>query len=335
MVTIREIARFCNVSTATVSKALNHGTDISWSTAERVRKAAHELGYFPNAAARSLRTKHSRNLGLLTQLRDKNGLSHEFVALVITAFQAEAERCGYDVTLVSNQLYGATTSYVEHCRYRNFDGVALICADFLSASVRELLEGGIPCVTVDCYGTKHGSVMTNNEEALHALVDYVYRLGHRRIAYICGQNSAVADIRLTSFRKACHAYQLELPNEYIDFAHFNDFSTTAEATRRLVNLSQRPTCIFYPDDFACLGGIAELTVHGLSVPRDISIVGFDGIQLSQVTMPRLTTYRQDMDAIGIHTLRMLREAVETPSIYLPRQQYISGRLIQGETVASV
>ena len=335
MVTIREIARYCGVSTATVSKALNQGKDISNETALRVRKAAQELGYFPNAAARSLKTKHSHNLGLLTQLRDKNGLSHDFVALVINAFQAEAERSGYDVTLVSEKIYGASMSFVEHCRYRNFDGVALVCADFYSQPVAELLDSGIPCVTVDCYGTKHGSVMTDNQDALSSLVDYVYQMGHRKIAYIGGLESAIADIRLRYFRKACYDHQLDIPEEYINYAYFNDFITTAEATRKLLSLPQRPTCIFYPDDFACIGGINELEAHGLSVPKDMSIVGFDGIQLSQIMQPKLTTYQQDMEAIGSNAVLMLREAIETPKMFLPRQCNIPGLLIRGETVAAI
>ncbi|HNW87699.1 MAG TPA: LacI family DNA-binding transcriptional regulator [Candidatus Limiplasma sp.] len=335
MVTIREIADYCGVSTATVSKALNQGSDISAETSQRIRAAAHQMGYFPNAAARALKTKHSHNLGLLTQLRDKNGLSHDFVALVINAFQAEAERSGYDVTFVSENIFGTTLSYVEHCRYRNFDGVALICADFYSDAVRELLDSGIPCVTVDCFGTKHGSVMTNNEEALYSLVHYVYERGHRKIAYVSGKSSAIADIRLSCFRKACHDHGLDLPEGYIDSAYYNDFITTAEATRRLLRLPQPPTCIFYQDDFACIGGVSELQANGLSVPEDMSIVGFDGIQLSQVMQPRLTTYRQDMDAIGKNAVLMLREAIENPKIYLPRQRYITGELVPGETVAEL
>ena len=332
MVTIREIAAYCGVSTATVSKALNQGTDISSETAQRIRSAAQKLGYFPNGAARALKTKHSHNMGLLTTLRDRNGLSHEFVSLVINAFQAEAERSGYDVTFVSEKISGTTMSFVEHCRYRNFDGVALICTDFYAPAVRELLDSGIPCVTVDCYGTKHGSVMTNNEEAMFALVNYVYQRGHRRIAYVTDIKTAISEIRLTCFRKACLAHGMQIPEGYIDFAYFNDFISTAEATRRLLKLPQPPTCIFYPDDFASLGGISELEAQGLSVPKDMSVVGFDGIHLSQVMHPKLTTYRQDMDSIGSQVMLMLREAIETPKLYLPRQQNVNGKLITGETV---
>lgn len=333
MVTISEIARHCGVSIATVSKALNRGGDISEATVQRVRQAAQALGYAPNAAARALKTKHSHNLGLLTQLRDSHGRAHEFVSLVISAFQAEAERRGYDVTLVSQQAQGATMSYVEHCRYRGFDGIALICADFLSPAVRELLESLLPCVTVDAYPTRHASVMTDNEAALDALVAHAYGLGHRRIAYIGGKGSAIAEIRAAAFRKACARHGLQPPAAYLDSAEFNDLHAAAVATRRLLRLPERPTCILYPDDYACLGGMAELEAQGLSVPEEMSVIGFDGLQLGQLLRPHLTTYRQDTEAIGRLAVQRLLETVADGDRTPAEPLWIPGQLIPGETVA--
>ena len=335
MVTIKEIADYCGVSTATVSKALNHGTDISKATALRIRTAAQKLGYYPNSAALALKTRHSHNIGLLTQLRDQNGLLHDFVTLVINAFQAEAEHSGYDVTFVSENIRGNAMSYLEHCRYRNFDGVALICADFFSQSVREFMTSTIPTVTVDCYDTRHYSVMTNNQDAYTALLDYVMSLGHRRIAFVGGRSSAIADLRFDCFMQVCRMRGLYMPKEYIHSAYFNDLITTAEATRQLLQLPTPPTCIFYPDDFACMGGMQELRAHGLSIPGDMSVVGFDGIRLSQILQPSLTTYRQDMDAIGQKAMLILRDAIERPGIAQPQQCYIQGELIPGETVARI
>lgn len=335
MVTIREIAEYCGVSTATVSKALNHGTDISKATALRIRTAAQNLGYYPNSAALSLKTRHSHNIGLLTQLRDQNGLLHDFVTLVINSFQATAEQNGYDVTFVSENIRGNTMTYLEHCRYRNFDGVALICADFLSDSVREFMTSNIPTVTVDCYDTKHYSVMTNNQEAYATLLDHVMALGHRRIAFVGGRDSAIADLRFDCFMQVCRSRGLSVPKEYIHSAFYNDLVSTAEATRQLVKLPTPPTCIFYPDDFACMGGMQELYQQGFSVPKDMSIVGFDGIRLSQILQPRLTTYRQNMDAIGQRAMQILRDAIEQPGITLPQKHYIPGELITGETVARI
>jgi len=298
-----------------------------------VRAAARYLGYYPNAAARSLKTRRVFNLGLLAQLHHKSGISAEYVTRVINAFQVEAEASGYDVTFVSRSISGKPINYEEHCLYRNFEGVAVICADFLSQQVRSLLERDIPCVTVDYLGAKHSSVMTNNEDAYEKLVDYVYRRGHRRIAVVRDNTTTIADIRLECLRKSCAARGMELPAENVFCARFNDTDSAAEATRALLELPQLPTCIFYPDDIACMGGIDILRKQGLCVPRDISVVGFDGIQLSQVMWPRLTTYRQDMEAIGRSALRMLLEEIDAAA--QPRHDYIPGELLPGETVALV
>lgn len=335
MLTIRDVAKFCNVSTATVSKAFNEDSDISYETVERVRAAARSLGYFPNAAARSLKTRRAYNLGLLTQMQHQNGLSTEFITRVINAFQAEAENNSYDVTFVSKSLSGKPVSYEEHCRYRNFEGVALICANFLSPQVTEFLQKDIPCVTVDHRCDRHSSVMTDNQDAYGQLVDYVYRRGHRRIAVVRNNTTTIADFRFECFRKACAEHGLELREEAVTTAIFNDVESADQATLKLLALPERPTCIFYPDDISCVAGIDTLRRAGLSVPEDVSVVGFDGIQLSQIIYPRLTTYRQDMEAIGRSALHLLLAEMEGGENARPQQRNIRGEFLPGETVAAL
>jgi len=335
MLTIRDVAKYCNVSTATVSKAFSQDSDISYETVERVRAAARSLGYYPNAAARSLKTRHAYNLGLLTQLRHKNGISTEFVTRVISAFQLEAEQCGYDVTFVSKSISGKAMSFEDHCRYRNFEGVAVICADFFSPQVLELLERDIPCVTVDYRSDAHPSVMTNNDAAYDALVDYVCRRGHRNVAIIRDNTTTIANLRFQALCKSLAEHGIFVPDENVFNAVFNDVISAVQATRDVLALPQRPTCIFYPDDICCVGGIDELKQHGLSVPDDISVVGFDGIQLSQVIQPRLTTYRQDMEAIGRSALHLLLESLENPEGSRAQQRDIPGELLPGGTVATL
>lgn len=332
MLTIRDVAEYCNVSTATVSKAFSQDSDISYETVQRVRAAARYLGYFPNGAARALKTRHANNLGLLTQLQKKKGISTEFVTRVTNSFQIGAEQSGYDVTFVSRSLSGKPISYEEHCRYRNFEGVAVICADFFSPQVLALLEREIPCVTVDYVSPRHASVMTNNEDAYRELVDYVYANGHRRIAVIRDNTTIVADLRYDCLRRACAERGLELPENRTFTACFNDLQSAAIATEAMLELPERPTCVFYPDDIACVGGIDALRRHGLSVPRDISVVGFDGIQLSQAIAPRLTTYRQDMETIGFTVMETLLEEIAHPDAQEHPRRYVPGELLPGETV---
>jgi len=334
MLTIRDVARYCNVSTATVSKAFSAESDISYETVERVRAAARELGYYPSAAARSLKTRHACNLGILAQLNHPDGIFTEFLTRVLNAFQSEAEHHGYDITFLSKSLSGKTMSYEEHCLYRNFDGVAIICADFFSPQILTLLEKGIPAITVDYAGEYHSSVMTDNRTAYQELADFVYKRGHRRVAVIHDNSTVIANIRYQYLYEAFKARGLEVSPEECVFCTFNDVSGAAEATRQILQKGEPPTCIFYPDDITCLGGMNILRDCGYSIPRDISVVGFDGIQLSQIIHPRITTYRQDMETIGRNALHLLLHEIENPGTSLPRQhQLIPGEMLPGETVA--
>lgn len=334
MLTIRDIAKYCNVSTATVSKAFSSDSDISYETTERVRAAARALGYYPSAAARSLKTQRAYNLGVLAQLSHPNGVYTEFVTRVINAFQAEAERNGYDLTFVSKSLSGKTMSYEEHCQYRNFEGVALICTDFFSPQIQALLEKDLPCVTVDNAGERHASVMTDTQAAYDEIADFVYRRGHRRIAVIRDDSTAVAELRYRCLRKAFDARGLELADGRTFACTFNQVDGAARATAEVLSLPRLPSCIFYPDDIACMGGINALRQHGYSVPGDISVVGFDGIQLSQVIQPHLTTYRQDMETIGCSALQLLLSTIENPDGE-KRHWLIPGEMLPGETVAQI
>ena len=330
VVTLKKIAETCGVSTATVSKALNGKSDIGERTVERVKRVAQELGYLPNAAALSLKTHRTRNLGVLTVLRDKNGMAHDYIAGLISYIQAAAEENGYDVTLLSSSMNGMTL--MEHCRYRSFDGVALVCWGFQRPDVHEVIQSEIPCVAIDFFTDLQNNVMTDYDVAYDELVQYAYQMGHRKLAMICGEATFVTKLRIAAFRKACAVRGLSVPEEYMESAYYNDGKTSIEAVRRLIQLDDKPTCIFFPDDTAYMSCLSGLEASGVKMPEDVSAIGFDGVHLSQAIHPRLTTYWQDSEAIGREAVRMLLEAVESPETYVPHQQLIRGRLMIGETV---
>ncbi len=114
MVSLKDIAKVCGVSTATVSKALNNQKDIGEDTKVKVKDAAAKLGYFPNSAARALKTKRSYNLGVLFQDAAGRGLTHEYFAAVLNGFKVQAESVGYDISFLSSE--NRQMSYYEHCR---------------------------------------------------------------------------------------------------------------------------------------------------------------------------------------------------------------------------
>lgn len=332
MATIKEIAVRCGVSPASVSKALNGAPDIGAETARRIRSIAKELGYFPNAAARSLKTNHSHNIGVLFVDKTHCGLTHEYFSQVLNALKDKVESQGYDVTFISRHMGGTSMSYYEHCRYRNCDGVVIASVDFTDPMVVELVRSDIPVVTIDHVFDDRTAILSDNVQSMRDLVQHVYDKGHRQIAFIHGEDTAVTRNRLASFYRTCTELGLEIPDEYIKPAIYHDPRLSGLATRELLSLKKRPTCILYPDDFSFIGGMNEIERWNLTIPDDISVVGYDGIYLSQVLRPKLTTLRQDTEVLGRKAAEKLIEAIELPKTYIPEQIIVPGTVWEGNTV---
>lgn len=201
MVSLKDIAQKCGVSAATVSKALNNQKDIGEETKARIKKVAKEMGYLPNSAARALKTKRSYNIGVLFQDDARSGLTHEYFSGVLDGIMVEAESQGYDITFINTHSEKRQMSYLEHSRYRNFDGVVIVCVDFNNPGVQQLMNNNrIPVVTIDYLHQNCTAVSSNNVNGMEELVRYIYGKGHRKIAYIHGQDySSLLSISYSSF----------------------------------------------------------------------------------------------------------------------------------------
>jgi len=303
MVRIKDIALKCGVSIATVSKALNHSSEISVKTTEKIIKVANDMGYIANSNARSLKTNRSYNLGILFVDPTKSGLTHEYFSTILNSIKDHAEQLGYDVTFISDKIGGTKKSYLTHARYRACDGVIVVTADF-----------------------------SDNISGLDEIVRHVVGLGHKKIAYIHGEDTTVTQQRLASFYKTCAALGVQVPKTYVKKALYHIPKNSGLATRELLNLEDRPTCIIYPDDYSYMGGLSEIEKHGLKIPQDISVVGYDGIYLSKILRPMLTTYVQNSEEIGRLSVSELIKMIEKPLTYIPRQIIVKGELRPGQTV---
>lgn len=332
MVTIKMIAKKCGFSTATVSKALNGAADISAETTELIRKTAAEMGYMPNAAARMLKTSRSYNFGVLFEDDANKGLTHVFFSHILNSFKHRSEELGYDISFISDRLGGREVSYVEHARYRNCDGVVIASVDYTEHAVMDLVNSGIPVVTIDCVFDNCGSVISDNIKGMADLVNYIYSMGHRKIAFIYGDDTAVTRQRVASFCRTCKDLGLDIPDDYLIPSMYLNPKAAAAYTRRLMSLPDPPTCIIYPDDVSYIGGMNEIEKMGLSIPEDISAVGYDGTDLSQMLRPRLTTLKQDAALMGESAAEELAKAVEEGRAYLPGRIVVPGIVLPGGTV---
>ncbi|MBE5825814.1 MAG: LacI family transcriptional regulator [Butyrivibrio sp.] len=337
MVSLKDISKACGVSIATVSKALNDHSDISKETKERIRAVADELGYHPNAAAQALKTNRSNNIGVLFVDEANSGLTHDYFSHVLDSFKKKAEQEGFDITFINaDKTRTNNMSYLSHAIYRGFDGVVIACVEFSDPEVTELINSNIPVVTIDHSFYNRISIVSDNIKGIRDLVTYIYEQGHRKIAYIHGrEDTAVTQSRLSSFYKTLQELDVNIPDEYVIGAPYRNIEKTLEATNRLLDLPDPPTCILYPDDFAAFGGYNAIRMRGLSVPDDVSVAGYDGIEIARRISPVMTTIVQDTDRIGRMAAAKLIDLINNPKGTLIEQIVIEGRLQPGESVGKV
>lgn len=336
MVSMKDIAAACNVSVATVSKALNNHSDIGEETRQLVKQKAKEMGYHPNFSARALKTNRSYNLGVLFVDEARSGLTHDYFSHVLESFKVTAENSGYDITFLNNsKLRKDKMSYLEHSLYRSMDGVVIACVDFNDAEVVELLQSQLPVVTIDYLFNGRISVISDNVRGMRDLMNYIFSMGHKRIAYIHGADSAVTGSRVASFYKCMEDEGIEVRDEYIREAQYRDSLMAGEVTNELLDLKEPPTCIMYPDDYSAIGGMNAIKNRGLRIPEDISIAGYDGIPIATQLNPPLTTLHQDTEKIGRLAAEKLVALIEKPKSTIIGQEIVRGELLTGATVKKI
>ena len=197
------------------------------------------------------------------------------------------------------------------------------------------MRSEIPVVTVDHIFDGRISIVSNNVQGMETLVSYVYERGHRKIAYIYGDDSSVTRSRVNTFYRVLHREGIRVPDEYMIRSPYRDADGAAAATGILLDLPDPPTCILYPDDCAALGGINEIRERGLRIPKDISVAGYDGITIARILEPRLTTICQDTDAMGRLAAEKLIELIESPRTAQADKYTVDGILFQGGSVGSI
>ncbi|MBR1584828.1 MAG: LacI family DNA-binding transcriptional regulator [Clostridia bacterium] len=330
MVTLKDIAAACGVSASTVSRALNGVETIKPDRANMIRAAAQHMGYTPNAVARALKTNRSWMIGVLYEGR----ITHPYFSLLIDAIRSSAEEEGFDLIFLSRSQQNGGMDYPNHALCRHMDGVVILYANVDADGVQRLLNGSIPVVSVDDCDRDCDVVMSDYRLGTRALVRSAVEKGHRRIAFVHGQMGYMTRQRLIGFREEMAANGLAVPEDFVRAAEFVNGERSAEAVRRLLALPHPPTCVLLPDDLSLLSAMRILRSEGIRVPQDVSCIGYDGIPLGQAASPRLTTYQQDVQALGEAVIQTILNAINDGAAHQTAARLIRGRLIPGETLGN-
>lgn len=333
MISMKDIAEKCSVSVATVSKALNDHTDIGEDTKKHIREVAERLGYYPNSSARALKTKRTENIGVLFVDEGRSGLTHDYFARVLDSFKRVSEVSGYDITFINATSQKMT--YLEHSMYRGVDGVVIACVDFDDRDVLDLVNSDLPVVTIDHVFDNRISVVSDNIGGMRSLIEYIHSLGHERIAYIYGDDTAVTRNRVASYYNTLRDLGIEADDSYTFASAYRNPKLAAKYTEELLAMKKRPTCILYPDDYSAIGGLNAIEAAGLTVPDDISVVGYDGLYVSQIIHPKLTTYEQNSEEIGRIAAKSLIRLIRDRKSTLIEKILVPGKIIEGGSVKKI
>lgn len=332
MVTIYDIAKYCGVSPATVSKTINNYSSVSKETKKRISEAMVTLNYIPNSSAKSLSKGVSHNIGVLTFFGlDISPFRHPLFGDILDSFQKEMCDNGYDLLFISRNVAGRHESFLKNIISRNVDGVILF-GDLAHPEMQEIISSTIPCVGFDYYGGDMPSVVSNNYQAMFHLSEHLIFHGHKNIVFVHGEKNEVTNLRIKAFKDTLVKHNIKFMPHMLYETLFADKDRIERITRDIVSRNNIPTAIMYPDDFCAIQGTKVLKSLGFRVPEDISVTGFDGIELTQLVTPTITTFKQDTVKIGKLLAQNLIQAMEN-KIPMNNTNEVMGELLIGQSTA--
>lgn len=330
MATMKDVAKLAQVSTATVSHVINGTKTITEATRKRVLAAIAEARYVLDAVAKSLRVGSSQTVGVLVE--DIRGLP---VADIVGGVSEALEQSGYSMLLYDLHLLGKLYNRYEQIdayRERINHGVTVLTQSHVGGVIYvsmhdRRLEGlfdptSRPIVFAYAHGSPQESYVTyDNLQSARELVEYLIGCGHERIALIKGcEQSSPSHVRLSGYEQALKAHGLPLVSDYVRQGDWT-YESGARETAALLALSPRPTAIFAMNDPMAVGCIHALLDAGLSVPGDVSVVGFDDRESMRTMRPPLTTVSIPTKEIGMRAAQMLlaqlRGESEPEGVMLP------------------
>lgn len=308
MTTIKDIARITGFSVTTVSRALNGYSDVSEQTKMKIKSAASELNYSPNALARSLVMNKTKTIGLLVSGLTRESVKDNFTYEVMCGINDYVGLIDYDLVVFNTSTTKQKEkSYTQLCRERRVEGVIIQGIKTDDIYLQEIINSDIPCVLVDIPIETEtvGYVTTDNIQGAKQAVNYLIDNGHKHIAMINGHSKAIVSrLRYEGYTQALKEAGIDINVDYIKDGDFKEDVASKVAKELLVNNSEI-TAIFCASDLMALGVLKAAKELDLEVPRELSVIGFDDIILASYITPTLTTIAQDKYQMGYEATKLL------------------------------
>lgn len=323
--TIRDVASRAGMSKSLVSLALSGSPKVSEKSRVRIEQAAAELGYRPNAAARSLSVRRSRTIGVLIL-----DLHNPVFAEILDGVHTEVRQHGFSTMLVTGgESPTLEQAEIETLREFQVEGLILI-SHRLPTDVLRTIAADVPTVVVtrdDIVAPGMDSVSNDDVAGAQLAVEHLVGLGHTQIVYLSGGDNPVSHLRAAGYSAAMTAHGLAdnirvVPGGLTDATGYR----AAEAA-----LEFAPTALFVANDIAAIGAIAAVENAGLRVPEDVSVIGYDGISLGALRRVNLTTIGQPLAELGRRAAERILHRISHPDTPPHRDHLVAELRVRGTT----
>ncbi len=335
-VTIKDIAKATGVSHSTVSRAMRGSSLISEETTKRIKETALNLGYFPSAAARSLKTNRSQALGIIV-----SNIDDPYFSEILQGIEEIGQNNNYSLFIAASQRDPEReVSIVQAMRQHRVDGVIICSTNFSDQQSKQFSKYGIPIVVINNQAAEdyRYSIYHDDMDGSQQLTRHLIELGHRKIAYLGYALSGRTNMdRLAGFRHEMESARLTIPPGYIHQITESGLSGGLSGVDHFLRLAEHPTALVCYNDMLAIGVIRGLRQAGVSIPQEISVTGFDNIDFSAFTDPPLTTFDQPKHFIGAEATRLLLNLLNTTSLeetsWHDNVRILKGKLLLRESTA--
>ncbi len=332
MATIRDIAYKANVSVSTVSKALNLRTDVSNETRQKILEIAQELNYDLSKMRKQNSLNRTKNIGVIFCREEKPLSINPFYSRVLEGIEGELALHNYN--LVLNLLPNkADIPLPNMIKEKKVDGVILVGV-FSKNFIEKMrkIEGPVVLIDPKIYVENITQVLIDNEHGAFTATQYLIQQGHRRIGFISGQLERLSFYqRLTGYKKALEYHNIPFEKSLVQAGYLEE---GYGHTKKLLELSQPPTAIFSANDINAIYGYRAVKEAGLQIPEDLSMIGFDDIELAKMASPQLTTIRVYKEEMGSIAVRLLLQQLQG-ELMKPVTTIVPTKLIERNSVKSI
>lgn len=318
-VTIKDVAALAGVSPSTVSRTCKNNPSISQETKEKVRRAMLELGYEPNFQASNLATNNARTIGIILPVSAKEAYENSFYLEAIRGISQFCNQRQYANTIITGQDDNEILQAIRTMtRSGQVDGFIVLYSKHQDPIIDYLDTEGLLYVLIGkAYQLANQTIYIDNDNILagQEATEYLYRLGHRKIAYLgCGDDLVFSADRKAGYQIAASRYQLSLPLEYCVEMTSVLADDCDASIRELLENPERPTAIIVCDDILAVALERICQKMGISIPDDLSIISFNNSLFAKLTSPQLTSIDINTCQLGIEAASQIINHIENPNL---------------------